>query len=102
MNYENSAPWHVEVETHGRCGLVIYHEGKHHVRFDWEFCGGDTVAIIWGADAGAWDRRYPWAAARQPEVLGRVASEVVRQKAPTCRAEMDVTSGYIYVRTSAA
>jgi len=38
------------------------------------------------------------AANRQHEILERVAREVVRQRAPTCKAEIDERAGYIYIR----
>lgn len=90
--------WSVEVVQSGRSGSVKYHEPSSCISFYWEFGGDDTVAIIWTGDFAAWTSRYPWAVERRREILERVAHEVVRQKAPTCRADIDDRNGYIYIR----
>lgn len=90
--------WRVTITQSGRSGSVDYHEPEGHLSFYWEFGGGDTVALLWGGDAAAWSARHPWASARRREILERVAQEVVRQKAPTCRAEIDEVQGIITVR----
>jgi hypothetical protein len=94
--------WRVEVVESGRSGSVGYYEGVRCISFDWEFGGGNTVAIVWVGEPSIWSTRYAWAAFRRREILERVAQEIVRQKAPTCRAEIDDQSGYIYIREPAA
>jgi hypothetical protein len=101
MNHSASAHWSVEVVTNGRSGSVIYHETAKSISFYWEFGGGDTVAIIWVEDLAVWRARYPWAIKRRQEIIERVAHEVIRQKASTCRAEFDDQSGCIYIRENA-
>ncbi len=82
----------------GRSGYLSYQEGLRSIPFYWEFGGGDVVAIIWVGEHSDWERQYSWAVARKREILGRVAQEVVRQRAPTCKADIDEKGGYIYVR----
>lgn len=90
-------PWGVEVLERGRSGSVVYREAENVISFYWEFGGGDTVAIIWAEQSASWNARYPWAAARRSTILERVARELIRQKAPACRAEIDHRDGFIYL-----
>jgi len=92
--------WSVDFSERGRDGYVYYREPAFTITFYWEFGGGDTVAIITPEKEAKWRKDYPWASARRQEILQRVASEVVRQKAPSCRAEIDGKDGCIYVRQS--
>jgi hypothetical protein len=90
--------WSVEIIQTGRSGSVNYHESSGCISLYWEFGGGDSVAIIWTKDLAAWSSQYPWAVERRREILERVTHEVVRQKAPTCKADIDERSGYMYIR----
>ena len=90
--------WSVEVAERGRDGHVYYHEPAGTITFYWEFGGGDVVAIISGDSEKTRKKNHPWAASRYREILERVASEVIRQKAPNCRAEIDEPKGCIYMR----
>ena len=98
MSTSPSKDWSVEIVQSGRSGSVNYHESSGSISFYWEFGGGDTVAIIWTKDVAVWSSQHPWAVKRRREILERVAQEVVRQKAPTCRADIDDANGYIYIR----
>src|SRR5689334_4027469 len=96
----NSIPdgWRVELATGGRYGYVGYYEGPGAASFYWEFGGGDVVVIIHIGKASEWSGQYPWAADRRQQIMERLAQEVVRQKAPTCRADVDVRDdGYTYL-----
>jgi hypothetical protein len=42
--------------------------------------------------------RHPWITGREREILERVAGEVIRRRAPSCRAEIDEKGFCIYVR----
>lgn len=90
--------WRVEIQESGRDGYIIYHEQSHSISFYWEFGGGDVVAIVHIGQASAWNTRHPWAADRQPEIVERVIGEVIRQRAPSCRADIDEAGGFIYFR----
>ena len=84
--------------TGGRDGHVGYYEGSRAASFYWEFGGGDVVAVLYVGPASGWSRQHPWAAGRQREILERVTQEVIRQRTPTCKADIDETGGYIYFR----
>lgn len=81
---------------------MTYRESAGSKSFYWEFGGSDTVAIVWVGDLDLWSTRYPWAIGHRRAILERVADEVVRQKAPSRRADIDEKCGYIYVREPAA
>jgi len=98
MDISPSQQWSVEVVESGRSGSIEYRESAGCISFYWEFGGGDTVAIIWVGDLALWGTRYPWAVDHRRAILEKVAHEVVRQKAPKCRADIDEQNGYIYVR----
>jgi hypothetical protein len=97
-----SDEWSVEVIQTGRSGSIAYRESAGLISFYWEFGGGDAVVIISVGDSAVWSSRHPWAVGRRREILERVAHEVVRQKASTCRADIDSENGYIYIRHRSA
>jgi hypothetical protein len=90
-----SRDWSVDIGETGRCGIVTYRDTAGRLSFYWEFGGADTVATIGVGTASEWSSRHPWAATRRVEILERIAREVIRQKAPDCRAEMDDRGGFI-------
>ena len=98
MSTSPSKDWSVEIVESGRSGSVNYHEPSGSISFYWEFGGGDVVAFISVGDSATWNTRYPWAVERRREILERVGREVIRQKAPKCRADIDDANGYIYIR----
>ena len=92
---------HLSFEDHGRSGTVTYHEAGNRLACYWEFGGGDVVTIVQCGSAAAWER-HPWALARRNEILRYIADEVVWQKAPGCRAEIDSDTGDIVLRQAVA
>lgn len=90
--------WSVEIQEAGRCGRVLYREPAGSVAGYWEFGGGDTVASIQVGDEAAWRQQHGWAGARRAEILQRIAREVIRLRAPSCRAEIDDRGGWIHLR----
>jgi hypothetical protein len=92
----------VAITENGRDGRVVYREPAGEQSFYWEFGGGDVVAIVQVGTADAWRTSAPWAVDRRGEILSYVAAEVVRQKAPGCRADIDDRGGCIYLRQGAA
>ena len=87
-------PWRrgarVEIGQDGRGGSIAYREGDGVIPFSWEFGGGRAVALIFGPPADGWDAAYPWAAGRRAAVYDAVAAAAIRQRAPSCRAEIDL------------
>jgi hypothetical protein len=91
--------WSVSFGERGRDGYVYYSEFVvRAMSFYWEFGGGDTVAIVSYGSVEEWKKEYPWAVERRPEILDRVAKEVIRQRAPGCRAVIDEKSNCIYIK----
>lgn len=88
----------VGITENGRSGSVTYREPAGSLSFYWEFGGGDVVVIISAGAAAVWQQQHAWAFDRRAEILRFVADEVVRQKAPTCRAEINEANGEVLVR----
>lgn len=94
-----SRNWSVSFGERGRDGYVYYSEFVvRTMSFYWEFGGGDTVAIVSYGTEAAWKKEYPWAVARRAEILDRVAKEVIRQRAPSCRAVIDEKNNCILIK----
>ncbi len=90
-------PGTITIHEDGRSGTVRYSEVSGELIFSWELGGGEVVAIISTGDEVAWSK-HPWAAMRRSEILRQVADELVRQKAPTSRAEISEATGQILLR----
>lgn len=86
----------------GRSGEVCYREGGRELRFYWEYGGDAAVVSVNVGTEEAWRSGHPWAADRRDRILRSVADEIVRQKAPTCVAEIDERSGWMHFRARAA
>ena len=96
MEMSSSEQWSVKIVESGRSGSIEYRDPAGRMSFYWEFGGGDTVAIIWVGYMAPWSSKYPWAIEYRQTILERVAHEVIRQKAATCRSDIDEEDGYIY------
>lgn len=94
----SSRDWSVGVSENGRDGHVTYRDAAGTLSFYWEFCGGDVIASVSVGKEAEWRVKHPWAAVRRAEILQRVADEVIRQKAPNSRAEIDDQNGFINIR----
>ncbi len=90
--------WEVRIVEKGRFGYIDYIENGEICRCEWEFGGGDTLAILFVPAAQEWDTRYPWARGRRQEVLSRVATETRRQRAPLALIEWDDPRNCIYLK----
>lgn len=92
----------VSITENGRSGSVRYSEGFRAIAGYWEFGGGDVIAIVGMGSLEEWQRSHAWAVAQRADVLRFVASEVIRQRAPTCAVEIDDLRGDIVLRVAAA
>lgn len=92
----------VTIIEKGRDGSVRYADGLRSIEGYWEFGGNDVVTIVSMGTADEWRSAHAWAVPQRAEVLRFVADEVIRQRAPTCEAEIDDERGYILLRVSAA
>lgn len=88
----------VTIIESGREGRVEYGEGLHTINGYWEFGGNDVVTIVSMGSPEDWQRSHAWAMDKRASILRFVADEVVRQRAPSCTAEIDERSGNIVLR----
>lgn len=98
---DGAQEWTVTINQQGRSGTVTYKEAGNSIPMSWEFGGNNVVAVISFGDVSVWRLQHPWAAERRSEILGRVAAEVIRQRAPGCRAEIhERSSTMVFIQSS--
>lgn len=88
----------VSIIDQGREGQVVYTEDAGSISGYREFGVGDVLAVISMGSADEWQARQRWAIARRAQILRFVADEMIRQKAPGFRAEIDEARGTILLR----
>ena len=88
--------WSVTVLENGRSGTVEYRDPLASHSFYWELGGGDVIAIISVSDP----THLPSNDHRRAEILDRVATEAIRQMAPTAKAEIDYAVATILIRAT--
>lgn len=89
--------WSVDIVESGPSGTLTYREPGHALGCYWEFGGGETLAIVSVDSQATWDKHHPWTRGRRAEILQRIASEVLRQKAPSYAAQIDDAGGSILI-----
>lgn len=87
----------VTITEEGRSGSVQYEQEGRRISGWWEFAGGDAVAIVYMGSTSEWQHGHPWAVEQRAEILRFVGEEVVRQKAGSCKAEIDEEGGWITI-----
>lgn len=87
----------MDILESGRSGTITYREPGHSVESYWEFGGGETLAVVSVDSQPSWDQKHPWARGRRAAILHRIASEVLRQKAPSHAARIDDVGGSILI-----
>jgi hypothetical protein len=85
----------VTVTERGREGTVRYREPQGELSLYWEFGGGAVVAVVSAGTEQEWRTKHAWAVERRAEILQRIGAELVRQRAPSCRVEIDDRNGWI-------
>jgi hypothetical protein len=88
----------VTIIENGRDGSVEYADGPHTISGYWTFGGNDVVTIVSMGSAEDWQRSHAWAVEERESILRFVADEVIRQRAPSCIAEIDTQGGSIRLR----
>ena len=79
----------MEITQDGRGGNIVYRQTGSELSTWWEFAAGDRVVVFIAVPTpGEWDRQVPWAVGRRAEILARVGSEAIRQKASACSYEI--------------
>ncbi len=79
---------HIEYESSGRSGTVIYVEGETRVPFYYELGGGDCVAYIELPAAGKWESETKMPLERREDIIQFTAASVHSRQAPNCRVEI--------------
>jgi hypothetical protein len=87
----------IKIEERGRCGVITYREGSHLISFEYEFGGGDCLAIIFGPKQEKWDTAYPWAIGRQLQIFTDMSNEVIARRAKGCFAQIDLRTGAVEI-----
>lgn len=88
----------VDITSTGREGRVRYSDGGRAIDGYFEFGGGDVITIVSMGSAEEWASAHAWASPDRAAILRFVADEVIRQKAPTCVADIEDDRGVILVR----
>ncbi|ULQ55495.1 hypothetical protein KJS94_12660 [Flavihumibacter rivuli] len=70
----------------GRGGYVIYRDDKGEIKLDFEFGGGDCVAIIFLPTADQWLTAYNRSAEEKEGILTFIAQCAIRDQVPNGRA----------------
>jgi cation transport regulator ChaB len=79
----------------GRGGKVIYTEGETTLEFDWEFAGGNGVAIIFVPQNKYWEAQTGIPLEERMEILEFVGQQAVKDKAPECIYE--ISDGFVEI-----
>lgn len=74
----------VEYTQTGRGGTITYIAGNKRINFDWEFAGGNGVAIIFVPEEKYWEAQTRTPLAARQEILEFVAKDAIEAKAPDC------------------
>lgn len=82
----------VTITEDGRSGSVTWQQEDQTVTGWWEFAGGDALALV------RLDPPADWSPDRRAALFRCVADEVIRQKCPGHRAEIDAEGGWITIR----
>lgn len=88
----------VTITEQGRSGRVRYADGAHAIDGYFEFGGGGVIAIVSMGSREEWTHGHPWALADRARILQFVADEAIRQRAPSCVAEIQEELGDILLR----
>jgi hypothetical protein len=75
---------HVEYSQSGRGGTISYIAGDKRIYFDWEFAGGNGVALIFIPGEKYWLAQTGIPLSQRQSILEFVAKEVIEDKAPGC------------------
>ncbi len=72
----------------GRGGYVIYQDEYCEIKFDYEFGGGDCVAIIFVPEPQHWHQQTGRDESERLQILTSVAEQAIRDQAPGCRYDI--------------
>ncbi|MES1225333.1 MAG: hypothetical protein ABUT20_58170 [Bacteroidota bacterium] len=75
---------HIEYSQSGRGGTLSYVAGDKKIDFDWEFAGGNGVAIIFIPEEKYWLAHTGIPLSQRQSILEFIAKEIIDDKAPDC------------------
>lgn len=73
--------WRIDITQSGHYGDATYMEGGTEAVFGWEF-GGNVLVVIDVPSELEWSNLMPFPMNRRRQIAERVATELIRQKAP--------------------
>lgn len=79
----------LEYQNQGRGGVLIFRRGPDTLRFDWEFGGGNAVALIFVPLEERWEAETGLPLSERAPILEFVAARVIADQARGCRAELN-------------
>jgi hypothetical protein len=82
----------VVYRQYGRGGTILYKDGETSIVFDWEFGGGQTVAIIFIPDTANWLKATKTPVNQRDEILTFVAEQAIRDQAPSGHYVIDTNT----------
>lgn len=91
-----SAEGDVVIQQDGRGGAILYTEPGVELHFSWEFAMPPSIALVFGPLG--WRELASASFERKTAIFHRVASEVVRQRAPGGSYDLDETAGIAEIR----
>jgi hypothetical protein len=76
----------LKFRNEGRGGFLIYHDNlsRLDLRFDFEYGGGNCVAIIYIPKRDQWESRTNRSLEHRDTIIKFVAEEAIKEKAPNC------------------
>lgn len=89
----------VDYTQSGRGGTITYSAGNKRIHFDWEFAGGNGVAIIFVPEEKYWEAQTGLPLAARQEILEFVAKDAIEVKAPDCIYRITANSIDILYKT---
>lgn len=79
---------HLEYSQDGRGGKLTYIDGDISLDFDWEFAGGNGVAIIFVPEKKYWEAQTGLPLEEREGILEFIGKQTVEDKAPSCVYEI--------------
>lgn len=74
----------LEYVSQGRCGEVIYHEGKKSIKFYMEMGGGNCVFYLDIPSISEWEKTTNFPLSEREDIISFVAKETQRDQASSC------------------
>lgn len=83
---------HIEYQSAGRAGTVIYNDNETRISFSYELGGGKCVAYIDIPGENEWEKTTNTSRDRRDDIISFLATAVQARQAPNCSIEISNTS----------